>query len=1441
MDADSEKLRQLEHSVQRWQNRKMEKEEQRRTLPTKLPSAVITAPSTQQKLRKPIARRPDDDATVAACVSLANRQLLQHNKQTTSEPKRLKMLDVAPREDQLRERRIQINTYMKPLEDFAQEHPETAVVQLDESDDTRNVISGSTFPTLRDPLTLLDKQRSYWDFRNAERIRKGIKAAPKDTVSAKHIAKVLFEPYGYFSPCLMAELGQCMAQVDSQLRHPVSEAPKPCMGYVTPDEMHAVELGLATEPFLGNLCEFCTRYRVNYETKRRALESHVSEHEVPSHYYKSGMPGEYSKDAMIQSAPVKGVTHTDGIFGDVRSWNTADFVPVVGVIEPGQSLVSKIIDVAQYTHMSSSQVVNSGNTYVCGWQEIGGLYSLNEHALLETRRVDPYTRTIIDTDQQIDICVSLGAYFKQRATPNGNDDYSHVFDEFMTCCNDSSYLDKPYPDPPSNITRWLPNCLHDIANEPKYATHSIYYTLLVKINTCSEILRRWSTTDEKGVQVSKGVPNALKQKLSLFHDAHTPLLRWMHDNKAISNDELLEPRYDEELGFDTNIVFQLYPKFPVHYRVEDVRYMNFVRKDFVRSNPLEIASWFYVAEVKQRLEYKLHGNLPLIDTLLGAHSAENLSKAGYGRLQATFDKLCTTLNLPLHNLWPQLETLDADENELLGSESARQKWKTKRNAQTLRDMRNAFSVALEMVEDKNREYRFLVENFNRVVFCDFDYTVKWLSEMSHANRASIIESCELFHSVLPPESGIMLFYETVNGEPWQDHCILLSILLRVYVMERLHTLEPPHRETLRQNLILLRNSHLALLRSITVNRLELLNDADLREKTGALSKLELYAPTPTREIHPGLLPDLVNGLVYVNFMGDAGMDHHPWIKIQFKKPKRCCGGREFSEMLRAMCAADDAFYRYTCLELELSLKGLYRHNTVAPSFYRTLALDELFDNIDNPAVRERLFTFILENQTLVTEATSESLVYLLEFAPHLRDILSEVYQDWFAWRIKANMDMVRQCYNDNADFSRVNEIVYERVQLKSSESVYRHSEIGFVDFMCNQIKDFDVKRYSLKVVFEAEHKLSPRQKLIIDRFVTYISPDQEINLVDMKLLDMNATTLDVVAEIFNIFKNTGLKSNGASAKKESSDAAVQEQFLKLTGNQYILLSYFFETLKRYQNIRAIRITNLNVINAQIEQLCKRRGVERLEQIPALATKLAYSWCCNYIKNSFPIRAGSDARGFDTIMLDVQSGAYTCGKKPTKTKRPTRVQAIRLGKSGALFKKKIARQQQREEKKPLCKNTEILFVDLVGEVVESCAAAKIPKSKKPTDPNKRRKKNLSLPSGPFWITPCCGISYSYDWSRITPNGYACGVCVENTEVAESLNQLLCTACHSVLVGDRYEVLRIYDDVYTDSFRRMLYCNSCLRPWRFFPRKNLLASFILRGSHDQGFVSDICENI
>lgn len=1436
----ADKKRELETHVVRWQVRKMEKESQTPDLPTSLPRTVVAVKDPTTKKRKLVAVKPEDDALTNNCIGIANRHILKLTKVPSEDPdpKRAKLiiLDEPPREIARKTTKIIINTAMKPLEEFPIDHPRVEPEFIEEDPTAPYTISQNALSGMPSLRGMLDKQRQYFAQRDSKKVQDGIIAAPKPVISAQHIAKVLFEPYGLFGPCVLAGTNGCQAQLEPTLAHPMSKTPIACMAYCSPEEVTAIAGGFQKTILGGQMCEMCERYAINRYVLEKGLESHVVEFERPNRYYKSDVPGEYSRRGMIQPTQGKGVRFTDGVFGDVRCWNTSDFVPVMGVIKPNDSVVTSTLLPEQYKQLTEDHIQNSGFKYVRGWREVKPFYNLNERTFLETHQISPYLHSFVDVEQSLDIALVLKGYFERRETQFPN--FALLFSDLMECVHDDNFYTQfnvftryPYYNA-EDLDLWRNWCLHKFDSPPDLATHRIYYAVMIRCNTVQLFLTKNAHT---------GPADNLDTKLKLFIEGHMPLIKWMDENKAISDSQVHTLIFDPGLQIEMPVLLTYYPKFDTHFRQTDCEFLTFVKRTYAKRDPLDVLHRHYIEEQADRFSQLLHMNLPTDEGILKKVATKSLNINLYTEITEAYQKLCIRLKFQHRGAWPALLS-KVPQKDVLPPNVTRKEWRKQRDRELVSQMRTELKSVLTVLRAENREYEILLTGFAKSVFCSFTDTLTALLELSIEDRGYMINYCGCFDEILPLSTGIIITGSEVNGKKWEEHLLLLACLLRVYLTEHLHSLELEEKIELRYNLRLFRNSHLRLVRKITENRPVLFTDEELlTQPVGkVLSIFDIYKPEPKGELHEGMLPDVCDGLVNVDFMGNNGMDEQELIKILFKVLDRCCNGREFPLMLNKMCEQNPDFNRLILLMLELSLKGLYTHDTVVVSFYRSLALDEMFEHSESPDVWASIQRFIRDNATLAKEAISESLIYMLQFLPHLRDMLTTVYEDLSDWRMRiiANMDMVRYCFTATGDFTRISETVYQRIHLDSNKKIYRHTELGFVKFMCDQIWDFDIARYAKRVIFEKHHQTTSEQKEMVNCFVRSISPIQVIKLEALKIAFLTARTLDIIAAISLLFEVNGAKLSSSGPKHKQANP-VHTKFLELDINQYGLMSYFFETLQSYQNIRTVRITNLNVLKAQMTKLCERRGVKHVGQLSALATKVIYSPCCGYFKNAFPLRMDQAARGFDEVIFNMTDQTYTCGKKEHKANSRAAPRAIRMGKKPDLFNTKVARQQTRENKKPVCSETEVLIIDVLGEVVETQTTARFTKGKTANNKNlaaaKRRRKNLPQPTAPLWVTPCCGIIYEYDWQKWTPNCYACGVCKVNSDMAESLNKLICMCCRQTI--DRtYQIIRCWDDVYTQQFHRMAFCSRCLHQWKHFGQL-LCGSHVIHGINDPTFAQQV----
>lgn len=1427
---DTKKTTQLSQKVNRWEGHMSDKHDSVKRLPASLDMLTGTGISEEPaKRRKTIQPKPEDDRTTQACIAIANHHSILSNNDAVKLPS----VAEKPSESALRsnrgQHRIEIRTNLDPIEQLRKDIALEKNLPEQDNRQSEKTISGATFG-LEQLENVFDSSRRYWNSRTSKKMDEGIEAYQKEEVSRFHIKKMLwiYDESRPFKRCIMAEQGFCRAQVEEALSHPMAEK-QPCIAYYTPREYDAIINGVKAEEVADKheFCEFCYRYQVELEVERVKHNSHRSESEIPHRYYKAQIPGEYSVAGMHQPVEKKTTHYPDGIVGHMRKFNISDFVPVVALLdgqEPGETF-----HVDAYRRKCELGEIDDTHPVLYGWEETKPIHRLNDNAFFEVNQIDPYERVTIDTAEELTVASLLRDHFVRRAiTPNMN--FSHIFQDLMECVQDPTWLQLPhaYTGVPEK-DRWKRFCLHDTSEPFDYAAHQIYHVLLIKINTCKEI-----SYNGKPIAVN----DAVKQKLNKFVSAHHALADWMSKTKILSDAEILGiSEYDTELGLDVPLLFARYPRDTYHYRDRDCDMIQLRTTIRRRDNPMEICKRYYCNSVEERL------SAPLIQL---PHKFEPPQPTGDGfipnayltRTKQQFAENAAQLtSYELSFQWTQPDVallrrrvMDSDSGDRSDAEIQEQAF-----ALATEQLQSDFLSVSHTADRSNELYQLMISKFAHKVFCSFDETVIWLTYRN--DIPDIVQAANCFVSLLPCNGlGIDTTPTTVNGNSWMKHCVMLACLLRCFVAEELHKLEPPSKTKLRYNLVLFRDSHISLFRKITENLPVLLTDVDLTMFRGIQKSniLDQFYPFPTREVHQGSLPDYVDSLTKVNFISDGAMDEYPWIKMQFKKPDRCCDGREFHEMLRTLCMKDDTFYHYTCLELELSFKGHYEHCTVVPRFARAVLIDELFDNVDDHEVKESIFRLIVDNQDMIAEATSESLCYMLEHAAPLRDVVREVYRDWFAWRAKANMDMVRRCFDDDGNFSRVTSIVYDRVRLHSSKTIYRHVETDFVVWLCGHMKKFNEHRYKqqpMQKYTQPEHMLDYDERLIINSVIYYLSPTQSIDATDLEIVGLEPRTIDVLYELYEIFrfhvnKNLGISETDTYAPNTNVILHLET----LSPQQYNVMRFFFQSLQRYQTIRTMKLNNLTLLKKQHDALLQKHNVKTLGELDTNTTKFYFSTCCLSVKNTFSREPDMFAMGTEEVMYVPPDDTYNCAKKEQRSGK-RKASSRGIGAKAALKNEDLLM-------RPVCGDTEIIAIDALGEMIDT-DGCKIVRSKKP--PANNRKVFVPPLSSPYWITPCCGTLFGYRYDRWYPGGYACGLCSNNNKLAATFNSLFCVCCRIPVQPNKYTIVKTYDDVFAHSYSRTVICHRCKQNWRLYDIEVLPVSLLMKGSTDREWCSTFTHKI
>lgn len=1264
-----------------------------------------------------------------------------------------------------------------------------------------------------------------------------VPAVKKPEISRYHIANMLWlhnELRPRFPMCINAVQGLCQAQL--VLQHPL--APNAgMMAYLSPQDylfvLHGTPLpnnvacteeSLRNLPY-SNLCEFCYRAFVHAKVENIKLEGHHAEVEIPTRYYAVGA-SEYSREGMMQQFSLQNILYSHGIIGNMRLWNTSDFIAVMGLLaESGE--ISTVITVKEYNDTEPT-----GN-WIAGWVERGPFYQLNEMAFLEVGQVDPYQQTIFGTARELTVEAVLQDHFKKRAGSQFPD-YSHIFENLLNCIANPDYLSlsKYTPKNPEK-NPWRRFCAHPYESPPPLEGYRIYYILLMKINTLYAL---YSSKKMKAL-----FSDAFRQRIKVYIYSYHPLITHICESRKYSDADLLQPTFvSHKLGLKLSPLIAFYP-FPARSnRATDMTFVKHFTTIYLRDTPLEFCQKHYRT---QRSLYNLKplytpsSEFPVPEKLDSALFNSMLEKLEYvvENARKHFEqqkKRFSTYGLRLS--WQNPLSRRRRDVEGKTTETQRKSELLSRFKQVDSTLAKNFDQLHAWAAPREELYELLLCKFGAKVFCEFSDTLNWLAE--EQNLANVISSLNCFSGMLGAklDAELVITPTHINGRPWSQHLILLACLIRAYVLEQLHNLELIEHKALRYQLILLRNSHLGLFRHIVCTPSQLLTDVSLMEVSGTatLSLLDHFYPHSIREIHQGSLPNYGNSLFYVNFFCDGGMDAYPWPKSQYKKPDRACDLREFSFMLYSFIGSS-TFYRNLLLELELSLKGLYEHCTVRPNFGSTVSLDELFDHASEPHMKPVISQFIVNHEALVRNATSESLCYLLTKMPSLQAKLTEVYGDRFAWRAFANMDMARECFSRTQNFQRIDDVVFKTVNLLRHRKVFRLAETNFVVWLCDLFKKANERRNKkLRQQLPDEAAVSSELAVIIQLFVTGYA-DSTIDVRDLAVIQLNPTTLETLARLNESFISHVSKNYGYSEKVAAlSNDELIDLVLSLEPSQYCIAHRFLTLLRDSRSVRCTKITNQYLLEQQSAQLQKNAAAAKQPAVPINAIRLAYCPACKNVKISWAARVDTPSVGYEDIAYNVEEGIFVCSKKRHRFEEvdsaileellaEERRRQISMGqnynpesKEAKTILRKAAAELRRHDREMLradCSKTEILTLPLFGNLVEM-DMCKVPGAKRISN-SQQAGSIKTAPMPGYWLTPCCGIPYSYNDANRYPGGYACGACSEASIAAATFKMIFCNCCRTE--PSSYSLPMVYDDLYTMTLRRIVICSACTTRLRNVP--------------------------
>lgn len=639
--------------------------------------------------------------------------------------------------------------------------------------------------------------------------------------------------------------------------------------------------------------------------------------------------------------------------------------------------------------------------------------------------------------------------------------------------------------------------------------------------------------------------------------------------------------------------------------------------------------------------------------------------------------------------WPLLERILYEYKELLQVASKEiVYWSINRK------LKQYFQQLKSIAKNINRRYMQTAKKWANLALQDFEDTRVYVAENMQVVYAAIGEdnggnTPERILQLLPSRydpGEITSHY--INGRPWSEHSILLTLLFRVHIAETLHSYEYTMRYEERQNLVLFRNSHFLLLEVLldSASPTNFLTDASLMQKNSQFanrfSLYQMHYPYDTTEMHPGLLPNYAPALFNVNWTFTGGLDHLPLIKSMYKLIDRCCNTRGNSNAWCKYHKSSPAFREHTIMQLELSLKGLYRENTYVPGFARSFDLDQIFrahdanmahQARDAPApptehhkdAEEFFDTLFSEHTQLVHDCTGEGLLYYLEHNPALKHELMAIFPSWFGWCVHGNTDLIRRSYEADGHFEEIKRRVYGSGNLRSDKIVFRNEEPDFSAWLLRNMKTAMRQHYAENPDDisrrRPESRVSPQEKMLVNEVVARLEPGAHFNSNLLCIFGIDQQSRAILDELHDIhcYKLQRMRGSISAAAPLAPSAQnggkitanrICEKILELKPRQFKLIYIFVDSVVRQHSVRITRIRNADLLQGQIDALLNRSGAESLAEVPDHIASIVFCASCSNVKTSFRQKPRRIVYGHEETYYDIQNGVNVCHRPRNRTSK-----------------------------------------------------------------------------------------------------------------------------------------------------------------------------------------------
>ena len=1141
---------------------------------------------------------------------------------------------------------------------------------------------------------LADKNLEYV-YTNAKKVKNNIQNLNRFIeVTPQDVQRVLFIPFdAKQKPCAM---GNSCQSVMEPLKHPLKD--EPCMGFFSPIVWNALRTGerlsvLHTEAernlFQHDFCEFCFRKWVTDQVGTNMLNrDQIPRVQIASRHYSTDIPGSWDKSAMIAPEREKKSQRLNGLFGNVPFFNPLNFRPMVAIMDQ-EWQVQKWLEVEEYKKNEKDYATTR---VAFGWLETGPFYEINNMMQPKVNHQDPYINVIMEVKGGYNISSVLAGYFKKCE----GHDYSHIFLPFNELLERNVFtLDYPgfhprligdfegqgrlrNPDAENLYEKYWPwhedYVMHSIDLDLPYEPYKIYYTAIWVLNALVYLHKLKPET-----------PASMVAKLELFTEMYLPLLHWMQAN---SLDDVSLRTTSMKLPDDNLLASVFYVLYPRHgeeqkkFRIEDFQYLEFEYKHYRRLTPEEQLHFFYCFEKKAELPHSesFIEDFNKFDDYIA--SKKLMPFICYNEVTDTFKRFFTCLRRHAKIDWP------VDTISHLGNAETSPEFQLKRTEEFFRKVHECFVNLLAFYKLENVRYETLVAWLPNVI-CPFEQTVSWVSRCLNPNGSAVHLMRRLgvkdFSHLLP--HGFVANTLGINNCPWRENRILLALLVRVHVLQELHGLESACKRTVRNNLILLRNSHFALLRAILENgyTLPVKNDAILQSRAAirqglfttdftrshqlTLSIYEANFPVATREVHEGQLPRSYFMLAH-NFFTELEKPSFHFQKILSSTLLKCTVHSEFLDIINS--EESTPLRRLLYFLLELSLKGLYKSANVVPSFRVSMQIDEMFRNLDYAPVRLRINTWLnsvikrgedkICFHQLIDHLFMEFAYFNLRCNPTAHDMILQQYCDDFWSRSLTVMDIVRNVL-DRQHSLKLEDLHYytqEKFDVKVSHKVMRPNKIPFWTFFQFTIIQSDKERYNSRLFCE---KISEVDVVNIRDFVRHLDPNGTLYKNDL-LVAFNGIQpiVDCVNAVYEIHKQCTNATNIVPLTKQAI-----EEVRKVSIAHYPLLARTVAELYAYRKYKSMEIIDRGFVEKCVKMLCLNSACQTLEQVPLGRTIACIAPCCSTLKKSLaskqfkPVQPQegrpiiNSTLGNRDLAIDPADRRITCGNKNTRQgKRSTQV-------------------------------------------------------------------------------------------------------------------------------------------------------------------------------------------